>query len=399
MREGMERHASEVRLEEQALLEQAAQSAGLSDFGDEGFREGLRVLLQALEGEAQLSASGRVFAQSEILRHLDNRLRVTDDFKRHPEILEVEIEKPIFIVSPPRTGSTILHHLMAQDPDSRYVAAWECNLPSPPPELASYDTDPRIEQWERAMARTYGIELSNLQAMHPMGARLPEECHPLVALGFKSQLFTYQFNVPSYELWLESIDQSPIYATQKRMLQYLQWRCPRERWVLKSVSHVWALEEIFEHFPDARVVQTHRDPLKFLGSLISLMSVTLSMTSDEVDLCAVGASWAASWARALEKTIAFRDSGAVPEARFFDVHYGEALKDHVGMIRRIYEHFGLPFTHRAETRITAFLAGNPKDKHGAHSYELEDFGLDPVAERERYRFYEERFQVAQEQQS
>ncbi len=384
--------STNTRLEENALLNEAMLNTGLADFGDDIFREGLGVLLETLEGEAKLNDYGYEFAHRDILRNLENRLRVTEDQKRHPDILDVKIEKPIIIVSPPRTGSTILHHLMAQDPDSRSLATWECNLPSPPPQTASRDTDPRIAQWEQVMGSGHLSE-REFKAMHPMGARMPEECLTLMAFDFKSQIFNYQFNVPSYELWLEEQDLLPVYETHRRLLQQLQWRCPRKRWVLKAVGHLWGLKEIFAVYPDVRIVQTHRDPLRVIGSLTSLMTLGLGMTSDEIDSSAIGTHWADSWIKALQKTIDFRDSGAVPEQRFFDVHYNESMKDPVAMIARIYAHFGIEFSAGAERRITDFLANNPKDKLGAHRYTLQQYGLDPEKLKQRYQFYLDRFDV------
>ncbi|MBK7728224.1 MAG: sulfotransferase [Gammaproteobacteria bacterium] len=243
------------------------------------------------------------------------------------------------------------------------------------------------------MAATHGAELPDFEAMHPMAARLPEECLTLMAFDFKSQLFNYQFNVPSYELWLEEQDLLSVYQTHHRLLQYLQWQCSRKRWVLKAVGHLWGFEEIFKVYPDAQVIQTHRDPLRFIGSLTSLMSLGLSMTSDEVDSSAIGSHWANSWSKALKKSIAFRDSGVVPESRFFDVHYQDCMRDPVAMVSRIYAHFGLEFTENAERKMSAFLAANPKDKRGAHRYTLEQFGLDPMDLKQQYQFYLDRFGV------
>jgi hypothetical protein len=217
-----------------------------------------------------------------------------------------------------------------------------------------------------------------------------------MAHDFKSQVFAYQFNVPSYEAWLEQQDLLSVYATHKRQLQYMQWRCSRKRWVLKAVGHLWGLKEIFEIYPDAHIVQTHRDPMKMIASLTSLMSLGLSMTGNQVDSHAVGVQWAESWAKALEKAIAFRDSGKVEEGRFFDVHYRESLKDPVSMVGKIYAHFGIDFSVEIERRMRDFLAANPKDKLGAHRYSLEEFGLDPKTERDSYRFYTERFGIEAE---
>ncbi|MBW2270794.1 MAG: sulfotransferase, partial [Deltaproteobacteria bacterium] len=175
-----------AKFEEDALLKQAMQSTGLSDFGDEVFREGLRVLIEALEGEAGLNDFGRAFAQAEIMKHLENRLRVTEDLKRHPEILDVEVATPLIIVSLPRTGTTLLHNLLAQDPDTRYAATWECNLLSPPPETATWESDPRVEHFARAIEAAHGSGAPGFEDLHPMGSTLPEECVVLLGFDFTS---------------------------------------------------------------------------------------------------------------------------------------------------------------------------------------------------------------------
>jgi hypothetical protein len=380
-------------LEENALMSEAMASTGLSDFGDDAFRDGMRVLLEALKGEAKLNDFGWAFAHAEILRHLENRLRVTEDLKRHPEILDEKIEKPLIVASLPRTGSTIMHFLLAQDPDTRYLATWECNLLSPPPDASTYETDPRIAQWEKVMAGAHGSEVPDFEAMHPMGAALPEEgVVVLMAFDFKSQVFNYQFNVPSYLLWFEEQDLRPVYETQRRLLQYLQWHCPRKRWVLKTVD-LLGLEHLFSLYPDAQVIMTHRDPLRVIASLSSLLATGLRMTSDDSDPSTMGEHWAASCAKGMKKTMAFRDSGKVSESSFFDVSYNESMKDPIDMVRRIYSHFGLEFTSVVEQRMAEFLAGNPKDKLGAHRYTLQQFGLDPIELKERYGFYIDRFGV------
>lgn len=388
-----------VVLDEQSLMAEAMRQTGLSDFGEDRFRIGLRRLLDSLEGEAKLNAFGRLFAHGELLRHLKNRLRVTEDWKRHPEIGNQRIVAPLFVVSLPRSGSTILHLLLVQDPDSRFAATWECNLPSPPTERATFDSDARIAEWETRIAETFGRVVPDFKKMHPMDARFPEECNVLNAFELTSQVFSYQFHVPSYEAWYERTDLGFVYATHRRQLQYMQWHCPGARWVLKAVNHLWALEDIFNTYPDARIVQTHRDPLSVNASLTSLLSTGYRMVSDEVDSAAIAREWADSWARALRKTMDFRDSGRVDERRFFDVRYDEFMKDPIAMIGRIYAHFELELRPDAAARMRRFLAGNPKDKHGEHRYSLSQFGLDPAIERDRYRFYTERFGVESEQLS
>jgi hypothetical protein len=385
-----------VSLDEASLMAEAMRETGLSDFGDTRFREGLQRLLDALNQEAKLNAFGRFYAHGELLRHLSNRLRVTEDWKRHPEMGAERIQAPIFVVSLPRSGSTILHLLLVQDPDARFPATWECNLPSPPTERATFGTDPRIAQWEDHIANTLGRFVPEFKAMHPMAARFPDECNVLNGYELTSQVFSYQFHVPSYEAWYERTDLSFVYATHRRQLQYMQWHYPGVRWVLKAVNHLWALDHIFNTYPDARIVQTHRDPLNVIASLTSLLSTGFRMVSDEVDSAAIAREWAESWARALRKAMDFRDSGRVDQARFFDVHYGEFMQDPIAMVARIYTHFGFDLSPEAERRMRSFLASNPQGKHGEHRYSLAQFGLNAEVERERYRFYTERYSVQPE---
>ena len=190
----------DVELTEAAVLAAAREKTGLSDFGDEAdWKEGFTLLLKGLNEEARLSKIGRIVAFGEVLRHLENRLRVTDDIKRNPEILQVKIEKPVFLMGLPRTGSTILHDLMAQDPDNRVPMTWECNYMSPPPEAATYDTDPRIADCVAHLERTAAALIPEFQAIHEMGALLAQECLMLNAFDFKSQIFSNQFWVPTYQ--------------------------------------------------------------------------------------------------------------------------------------------------------------------------------------------------------
>lgn len=385
------------KLTEQALLETARDKTGHGDFGDEAdWREGFQRLVQSLNDEARLNAVGRLIACNELLRHLENRLRVTEDLKRHPEILDVEIVKPLFMVGLPRTGSTIMHDLLAKDPANRVPMTWECHLMSPPAEAASYDTDPRIAICEQHFEQTSRALIPEFQALHEMGALLAQECLMLNAFDFRSIIFANQFRIPAYQSWVENTDPTPVYRTHKRQLQYMQWHNPRERWVLKSTGYHWGLEAICKVYPDARIVMTHRDPLKLIASHCSLVSMACSMGSDEVDRVEIGRMWSKSWEEAMRRGVAFRESGHEAARGAFDMHFAEILKDQVGMAQRIYAHFGMPMSDEARQRMRAFIAGNPRDRHGTHRYTLEQFGLDRATERARYRFYQDYFKVAEE---
>jgi hypothetical protein len=238
--------------------------------------------------------------------------------------------------------------------------------------------------------------LPGFRAMHPMGARLPQECVAITAHEFASLLFHTTWRVPSYQAWLDGADLRPVYASHRRWLQYLQWRAPGERWVLKSPGHLWSLEALLAVYPDARIVQTHRDPRRVLASLASLVATLRSLASDSIDPSEIGADWAERLADGLRRCAEVRDSGVLPLERVVDVHYAELVGREIETVRWIYERFGLELPAQAEERMRRHLAAHPKDRHGAHRYSLEQSGLDPDRERRRFAFYSERFGVAEE---
>lgn len=383
-------------LDESAVLEAARRRTGLDDFGDGMFREGLGRLLRAWDEEAALTPVGRALARRQATDLLENRLRMQNEWSRHPEIAAGTVRAPLFILGLPRTGTSILHELLAQDPENRVPMTWEVMWPWPPPERATFETDPRIARAERHFA---GIDrmLPEFKRMHPMGARFPQECVALMAHDFASLLFHTTHRVPSYQRWLDGIDWRPVYAQHRRQLQYLQWRAPGTRWVLKSPGHLWTLEALLAEYPDARIVQTHRDPLRVIASLASLVSYLRGMASTRIDPHEIGADWTVRLAAGLQHTLEVRERGLLPPSRVFDVHFREFIGNEIETIRRLYTHFGLTLSPEAEARMRAFLHANPKDKHGAHRYTLADAGLDPTTERQRYARYEAYHGVAREE--
>jgi hypothetical protein len=377
------------------LMERAAKATGLSDFGDPFFREGLEQVVASLEHEARLTALGRTIARTDLQRGLENRLRVTSVLREHPEISHGEVRAPIFIVGAPRTGTSILHELLAQDPSVRVPLTWEVMFPWPPPESASYTHDPRIARVEQHYA---GIDrlLPAFKQMHPMGAELPQECAVLTAHDCATMVWHTQFNVPGYQAWFERIDQRQVYERHRRQLQYLQWRRPGMPWVLKSPQHLWTLEALFAVYPDARIVQTHRDPVKIVASLTSLCCMLRSLSSDAIDPGAIGADWAQRLAAGLRHTMEVRDAGVAPPGQVFDLHFHAFMKDPIGSVRTLYDDLGMTLSPEAESAMRGFLASNTRDKHGRHRYRLADAGLAEPAERERFAFYQERYGVPSE---
>jgi hypothetical protein len=384
-----------VALDEPSLIEAAHRLSGLRDFGGEEFREPLRILLRGYEAEARLTLLGRIAARRDTVSLLANRLRLVDDRARHPGIAEERIERPLFIVGLPRTGSTLLHHLLAQDPRSRVAQAWEVMMPSPPPERARYETDPRIREAERQL-RWLDRLAPDFKAIHPLGAQLALECIAIMGYTFLSPRFHTTYHVPTYQEWLERQDLRPAYAFHRKVLQHLQWRAPAERWVLKAPSHLWGLEALFATYPDALVVQTHRDPLTALASVASLTAVLQAAFTDDVNLAEIGLEVTRRWATGLERAMQVRRAGTVPAERFLDVNYRELVADPLGLIRRLYTHFDLPFSDEAARRMRRHLANYPKDKHGAHAYSLAALGLDHGELAHRFKGYCEHFGIGPE---
>ena len=380
-----------VRLDRDALLADAQSRVRLDDFGDETFREPFARLIDSLEREADLTLLGRIAARQDMIRLLSNRLRLVNDQKRHPDILARPVVRPLFVTGLPRTGTTLLHGLLAQDPAHRVPLNWETMAPSPSPERAAYHSDRRIGQAERFLAWFHRLN-PDIKRIHPLGARLPEECLIITSHSFFSLQFQTMYHVPSYETWLEEQDLRICYEWHRRVLQQLQRRIPG-RWVLKAPAHLFGIEALFAAYPDAGVIFTHREPLEVAGSLASLTAVLRSTFSDGVDPKAVGPEMSGRWSDAMYRALRARDAGVAPAERFYDVRYLDLLHDPIATVRGIYAHFDLPFRPGVEDAMRRYLAEHRKDRHGRHEYTLAEFGLEVEQERERYRAYRERFRL------
>jgi hypothetical protein len=375
-------------LDESALVAAARKRTGLADLGDEGFRTGLRVLLRSLETEAQLTPLGRVAARSRLVGLLETRLRLTEHARRHPEVGREVIDRPVFVLGLPRTGTTVLYGMLAADPAMRSPASWEVGRPFPPP--TSQDPS-RIAAMDKDFDRFRRIA-PGIDAIHPLGARLPQECLAMHALQLTSYEFVTAFPVPSYWDWLREADMQPAYAVEKAFLQYLQSARRGEHWILKTPSHLMWLDALLTVFPDALLVQTHRNPTQVLASVSSLMCAMRGAVSDAVDPVAVGREQLDAWTWAMHRTMTVR--AALPPGRVVDVHYDDTVGDPLGTTKRIYEHLDLELTPAAEQGVRDYLAANPRDKHGGHSYALEEFGLDRDEVDAAFAGYRVRFGVA-----
>ena len=375
-----------------SILDEASRRArNLTNTGEGQFLEGLRRLCDSFEGEARLNALGRLIARERALLSTVNRLNYIEDRRQHPEIAEEKIVAPLVVVGMPRTGSTILHDILAQDPNSRAPLTWETMFPSPPPEPETFDTDPRIGACDATFP---GVELQipAFKAMHPMGARLSQECVTTMADTMCSPLFHNQFRVGAYQDWVDhEADWSLVYEFHERQLQHLQWKVKRDRWVLKTGAHMWGLEHLLERYPDARIIFTHRDPVKSMTSYASLTSLVRSMGSDAVDPIEIAEDWTARIKRVLEHAIAVRGQKSYPRAQFYDMHFQDFVADQFAVVEQIYDALDLPLSGEAADRMKAFIADNPKDKHGIHRYSPDEYGVDPDRTRESFRPYMECF--------
>jgi hypothetical protein len=384
-----------MRLDEGGLLDRASRKTGLTDFGDDSFREPFRILLRSLETDAELNFMGRICVRNDILRTLCNRLRLIEDRKRHPRIADEVIRRPLFITGLPRTGSTFLHALLAQDPAARSPQVWEVMHPSPPPERATYYVDPRIVETEKEL-RWIDILMPDFNTVHLIEARLPQECIAITGLSFISYVFDSMYYVYSYRSWLDRTDKRPAYEFHRKFLQHLQWRCPGTHWVLKAPSHLISLDALLQVYPDAGIIMTHRDPLKVLPSCTSFTEVLRGAFTDRLDKAQLGLEVKWRWEGSAASAIRFREENAALREQFFDVGYSDLVRDPMAMVRRIYEHFGMQLTGEAEEAMRRFAGKNRMNKHGVHHYTLEEFGFDPDAIRRCFRFYTDYYQIKAE---
>jgi hypothetical protein len=378
------------------LLDEACRATGLDDLGEVTWREGAERLVDELNDGAALHELGTVIASTEIAGYLSNRLRVVDWTTRNPEIARRDVRPPIVILGQPRTGTTILFGVLAQDPANRVPLTWEVDQPWPPPETATYGSDPRIAQVQENLEGTE-VLIPGFMGLHELGARLGQECVRITGGEFRSMIFSTQYRVPRYQRWLlHEADMGPAYRYHRLFLQYLQSAHSAQRWVIKSPAHMWSPGAMMREYPGALVVNTHRDPLRVVCSLASLIDLLRRLASDDVSIAAVAAEWVEDVAVGLDRAVSARRDGTIPESQVVDVFFGDFLADPMTVVHTIYDRLGIELTTEADGRMRSFLADNPQEKHGGHAYSFADTGLDAGKLRERMRPYQEFFDVPDE---
>jgi hypothetical protein len=353
----------------------------------------MRVLLEAYDHEAHLTPFGRLMAEQQIVGILANRLRVQQAWAREPDVLAHEIRQPIFILGLPRTGTTALHHLLGQDPGIQALEYWLAAAPQPRPPRDEWANDPRFKRAERDLKTMYYLDPS-LKAIHLMTADGPEECRHLLSQTFTDDTFDCNATIPSYSEWYEACDMRPTYVQHRNLLKLIGSPQPERRWVLKYPVHMRNLRTLFEIYPDACIVQTHRDPTKVVPSLCSLVAGWRGIYEYRPDRRAIAESQIDIWARGMEHAMEVRRER--DSAQFFDLDFREIRSDPVAAVRRIYGHFGLDLGDEAETRLRGYRAENPPGKHGEHRYAIADFGLTDQNILDRYAAYIDHFKVERE---
>ncbi len=385
-----------VPLDEASLFAEARESAGLSDFGADGFREGLGVLLAALEEEAELSLLGRMSARSQIVKLLVNRLRLEAAVARHPEALRVPIERPVVIVGLPRTGTSHLHNLLSVHPDLRFLPYWESTEPIPAPGDVSRpgEPDPRIARVQAGLDQGMAL-IPHQQAMHEIDALTPHEEIGFFSMDFACPIFFTSFRVPSYRAWYRQADITRSYAYARRVLQVVSFlRDGGKRWVLKSPMHLERLVPLMQTYPDARVVMTFRDPARVVLSMATMTAYGRRLVQSKVDPVFIGRQVADNVQDRFDAAV--RDIGAVPAAQRCDVHFDAYMKDPMAAVRRVLEFAGLDAGEATMARMRAYQAAHARGKFGRIVYDYAAVGLDPAELRARAQRYVETFGVVRE---
>jgi hypothetical protein len=375
-------------MEVETIIANARAATGLEDLGDPAQLEGLPVLVKASKEEARLSERGAAMWEKSITDYLANRMKTVDYAKQHPELLEVPIDKPTFVFGLPRTGTTMTINLLSADPARRCYRRFEA-LDSMPPAAPDYKSDPRYlaELAKGEMAMKY---MPQIAAIHWEDADSPSEDQYAMAQSFCSQIYDSQVNIPSYREWFFGADYVPAFRFQKQILQLLQQNVGG-KWTLKNPWHPLFLDALTTVYPDAELVMTHRDPVEVVGSACSLLKAVRPIYTEDMKLGEIAECLLQTFDHMIARQNAFRDTHG--EDAIFDIQYAAQIKDPLGTMRALYDRFGTEFTADAQAGMQAMMDYNPQNKHGKHSYTLEEFGLSAKWVRDHFKDYTDRFAI------
>ncbi len=369
---------------EEELLEEAIRGCGFDDFGPDEYRSGFRTLLESLDEDSLLNPLGQFAIRHMIVRDLRSRLIAERGFRDHPESAHHPISRPLVIIGLPRTGTTALQELLALDPQFQGLELWLARTPKPRPERASWARDPDYRACDESI-RLIREHQPELYAIHKMDASKVDECWNLMAQSFSHSSWIAQTRVGRYREWFDDCDMVPVYRRHRRNLRLIGTGEPEKRWMLKDSTHLFALDAFLEVYPDARIVQTHRDPVEAIPSVCSLCWAARKNLNQDEDPAEFGASTLDLWHKGVERTLALRkrrDSG-----QFFDVSFPRFSANPLEVIESIYRHFEIALSAETRERMQTFRDTNPPGAAGPHVYSSDDWSLDVGEIRERFSTY------------
>ena len=373
------------------LMDIAVVRSGLKDFGPDQFIMPLSVLLKSMREEADLSSSGLKAQSERLINALISRLRKTDLIKSHPEVLDEDVRIAGVIVSLPRTGSTMLHRLLASSPKLTATKWWETIFPLPFPGDEPSDVSARVSAAESLVEKILSAA-SNFESIHPLSATAFDEELTLIEQSFMSNMPESMMYVPSYGEWLLEADQTHAYEELLDYLKILQWQFPerqKQQWILKSPHHLTSIQTVLKLFPDAVIINTHRDVSKVMPSWYSMVG---SLTEADSDADSIKTKQAEHWSWRLEVTLReFLQVRRDSVERFVDIGYGELMADPVQVCRDIYDAIGCPFESEDKMAFVNHVNDNKRDKRPTHTYQIGEFGVSEKQIKDRFSFYTNEF--------
>ena len=378
-----------MKINANEILDQAKSETGLSDLGEPLFFEGLNKLIDSINNEASLNEIGIQAQPIRIQGLLSNRLRFEEDLKKFPEILDQEIIAPIVIVGLPRTGSTMTHRLLASDPNHTAMLWWEGRYPALLPGEKRGDVEARMELGKAEVDAVVAASPEALD-IHPWDYKGADEEILLLEHNFLSTVPESFMALPSYSEWIEEQDHTLAYEDLKKFIQYLQWQNPgreKKRWVLKSPHHLGFIDKMISVFPDAKIIQTHRDPIKTVPSFCSMCANLFEPLTTNFDKVFIGKHWSNKLTRALNHCMNISEQH--PD-NFLDLEFLNMIKDPIDEMKKIYEFIGESFGEKTEVAMEAWREEN-KHEMGAHKYSLEEYDLTESQINDNFAKYQQKY--------
>ena len=361
-----------VPLDAESLMSAARKNTGLTDFGDDGWYEPFTVFVKSLDEEAELTLIGRIMTRSDLLMYLEARLRIEDTVKRHPEIDEQELAPPLLIIGSGRSGTSAMQNLLSFDPDNGTPKHWEALFPCPPPEAATYQTDPRVTLGDQRMTQWNRVT-PELESIHEFGGDMPTELIQIEAIRFQAAgwLIWCGFT-PSYDAYMVGRSAVPGLAYAKKVLKLLQWKNPRRRWLLKSPDAMRYLPDVIQVFPNIQLIWMHRDPLKTVSSVVSLVGTILWLRSDrKMDSRAIAQlTNPAGLAGLFNMVMDQIEQGKVPASQLRNVQYGDFVDNPLRTVESLYREMGVPLSERARQAMSVYLQAHPREARPQHRYSV-----------------------------